>query len=294
MNKPNTKPYHLPEDAIWLITGCSSGISREIVKYVADKSQSLIVTARDPSSLSYLPDNDPRIFKHALDVTSPTSIDAAFKAATAHFGDSFHIDVVVNNAGYSLSGDTESATEEQTHDEMETLFFGTARVTMRAIEIMRQEIYQPGGLIFNISSLAGVCAFQGHAYYHAGKHAIEGWSESVATEMHPDWNINFCIVEPAGVKTNFEGGSKKYMDPHPAYTGADMPSRQLDVIVKQALQSGAGIEPSAIAEALFKIASREEKVPLHLPLGATAFQLIRMKLQSRLAELDALEEFGTV
>lgn len=71
---------------------------------------------------------------------------------------------------------------------METLFFGTARVTMRAVAAMRQDKLRRGGLIFNISSLAGVCAFPGHAYYHAGKFAVEGWTESVAREMHPDWN----------------------------------------------------------------------------------------------------------
>ncbi len=102
---------------------------------------------------------------------------------------------MVNNAGYSLSGDTESATEEETHLEMETLFFGTARATMKAVEVMRQADGR-GGVIFNISSLAGLCAFPGHAYYHAGKFAVEGWSESVAREMHPDWNskLSFLFV----------------------------------------------------------------------------------------------------
>lgn len=115
-------------------------------------------------------------------------MDNAFKAAAANFGVDYHIDVVVNNAGYSLSGDTESATEQEMHDELETLFFGTVRVTMNAIKVMRQEKDHRGGLIFNISSLAGVCGFPGHAFYHAGKFAVEGWTESVAREMHPDWN----------------------------------------------------------------------------------------------------------
>lgn len=53
---------------------------------------------------------------------------------------------------------------------------------------MRQDKEHRGGIIFNMSSLAGVCAFPGHAYYHAGKFAVEGWTESVAREMHPDWN----------------------------------------------------------------------------------------------------------
>lgn len=119
-------------------------------------------------------------------------MDAAFASAKAHFGDGLHLDVVVNNAGYSLSGDTEAASEEEMHLEMETLFFGTARVTMRAVSVMRASSVgngeKRGGVIFNISSLAGLCAFPGHAFYHAGKFAVEGWSESFAREVHPDWN----------------------------------------------------------------------------------------------------------
>ena len=77
---------------------------------------------------------------------------------------------------------------------METLFFGTVRVTTRSIEIMRQAKDRRGGLIFQISSLAGLCAFPGHAFYHASKFAVEGFSESVAREMHPDWNSKCSIL----------------------------------------------------------------------------------------------------
>lgn len=159
---------------------------------IANKpSQRLIATARNPSTLSYLPDNNPNILKLALDVTSASSVNAAFTTAAQHFGQNYHLDIVVNNAGYSLSGDTEAATEEETHQEIETLFFGTARVTTRAIGVMRQDEKRRGGVIFNISSLAGLCAFPGHAYYHAGKFAVEGFTESVAREMHPEWNSKF-------------------------------------------------------------------------------------------------------
>lgn len=124
---------------------------------------------------------------------SPSSVTAAFAAAADHFDGA--LDVVVNNAGYSLSGDTEAATESQTHDEMETLFFGAARVTMKAVEVMRQSGGK-GGLVINISSLAGLVGLPGHAYYHAGKWALEGWTESVAREMHPDWNSE-CLFPPS-------------------------------------------------------------------------------------------------
>ncbi|CAM1505893.1 Fc.00g115300.m01.CDS01 [Cosmosporella sp. VM-42] len=306
MNPVNTKPYQLPPDAAWLITGCSSGIGREIATLVSKNAgQRLIATARDPTSLSYLPDDNPNTLKLALDVTDVTSVNEAFAAAAEHFGQDYYLDVVVNNAGYSLSGDTEGATEEEVHREMETLFFGTVRVTTRAIGVMRQSEDHRGGIIFNISSLAGQCAFPGHAFYHSGKFAVEGFSESVAREVHPDWNsnslirrlfnliVNFCIVEPSGVKTSFEGHSKAMIQPHPAYAAADMPARKLEGYVRMGMKSGVGrTEPEQIAKSIFHIASRGERVPLRLPLGPVAWKMIKAKLEGLLGELDEVKSLS--
>lgn len=254
----------------------------------------MIATARDPSSLSYLADGSPDILKLALDVTSAESVTGAFAAAAQHFGQDCHLDVVINSAGYSLSGDTESATEEETHQEIETLFFGTARVTTRAIEVMRQANSR-GGVVFNISSLAGLLGFAGHAYYHAGKFAVEGFSESVAREVHPDWGINICILEPSGVKTNFEHHSKVRTKPHPAYVAEDMPSRKLEHYVNMGIKSGLGMsEPSAIAEAIYNIAARGERIPLRVPLGVTAWKMAKAKSEGFLAELDTLKEISAL
>lgn len=74
------------------------------------------------------------------------------------------------------------------HDQLETNFFGTVRAATNATRVMRQSKDHRGGIIFNISSLAGVAAFPGQAFYHASKFAVEGWSESFARELHPDWN----------------------------------------------------------------------------------------------------------
>jgi hypothetical protein len=84
------------------------------------------------------------------------------------------------------------------------------------------------------------------------------------------------------------------MKPHPAYTADDMPTRKLQAYVRKGLQSGAGIEPLAIAKALFEVASRDKKVPLHLPLGSTAVMLIKSKLEGRLADLEAVKELSAV
>ncbi|KAI0098671.1 NAD(P)-binding protein [Nemania sp. FL0031] len=294
MNPVNTKPYQLPADATWFITGCSSGIGRAIAELVASKpGYRLIATARQLSSLSYLPDND-TILKLSLDVTLPAAVEGAFKAAADHFGNQFYIDVLVNNAGYELAGDTEAVTEEEMHDQFETNFFGTVRMATNATRVMRQSKEHRGGIIFNVSSLAGVAAFPGQAFYHASKFAVEGWSESFVRELNPDWNIHMCIVEPGGVKTEFERGSKKHAKVHEAYDGADMPARKLAAWVKKGIASGVGVAPSAVAELLYLVASRNEKVPLWLPVTSGAAQLIKMKLQARLDNLEETKDLTPI
>ncbi|CAJ2514165.1 Uu.00g022840.m01.CDS01 [Anthostomella pinea] len=295
MNPVNTKPYNLPDDAVWLITGCSSGIGRALATIVASKpSHRLIATARNNASLTYLPSDNPKILKLPLDVTSPKSVDDAFSAAAVHFGAAFRLDVVVNNAGYELQGDTESATEEQAHDQMETVFFGSARVTMKAVKVMRESTAGLGGLVMNLSSLAGQCTFAGQSYYHAAKFAVEGFTESVAREMHPDWNINFCIIEPGGVKTNFEKSSKKFIAPHPAYKAPDMPSRRIEAFVKKGQEAGAGLEPEAVAKTIYDLASRGQQIPLRVPLSLIAWGLIKSKCEGTLKDLEGLKEISAM
>ncbi|KZL81473.1 short chain dehydrogenase [Colletotrichum incanum] len=290
MNSVNIKPYDLPPDATWLITGCSSGIGKALAILVANNpGHCMIATARNPSDLAYLPNNNRNILKLPLNVVSKTSVNSAFTTAKEYFGTGFHLDVVFNSAGYSLSGDTESATEEEIHQQIETLFFDTARVTKRAIENMRQSEDHRGEVIFTISSLAGQCGYPGHAYYHAGKWAVEGWTEFVAKEMHPEWNVNCCIAEPSGVKTNFEGHSKAHIIPHLAYAGTDMPARVLEKYVEMGIKSGTLIEPSAIAEAIYDIASCGERIPLRVPLGEPAWNFIKQKLESGLLDLENIK-----
>ena len=105
MERPNTKPYNLPSDAVWFITGCSSGIGQSLAQLVAKTSHRVVATARSLDSLSVIPAAD-NVLKLALDVTSASSIDAALGAALERFG---RLDVLVNNAGYSLVGNTEAA-----------------------------------------------------------------------------------------------------------------------------------------------------------------------------------------
>lgn len=198
------QPYHLPQDAVFFITGCSSGLGLALARLVASHpTHRLVATARDPSSLlsslGLAPSSSSsssKVLLLPLDVTSPTSIAHAFTSTLSHpsFG---RIDVLVNNAGYGLSGDTESAVvhkadQKKARDVVETDFWGVANLTLHAMRIMREDNARKGGkqggLVVQISSMGGFMGFPGNAYYHAAKFAVEGFTESVSREVRPEWN----------------------------------------------------------------------------------------------------------
>ncbi|KAI8247769.1 hypothetical protein K4K53_001452 [Colletotrichum sp. SAR 10_77] len=187
MEAPNTKPYKIPSDAVWFVSGCSSGIGQSLAQLIAKTSNRVAATARNPADLSNIPDGD-NVLKLKLDVCSKSSIDSALAATITKWG---RVDIVVNNAGYTLAGDAEGAGEEESRAVMDTNFWGMADVTKKALGIMRDEnpkSGQQGGVILNISSIGGWAGFPGQAFYHASKFAMEGWTESVAKELPTAWN----------------------------------------------------------------------------------------------------------
>lgn len=108
------------------------------------------------------------------------------------------------------------------------------------------------------------------------------------------YTVNICILEPSAVKTNFEGHSKARTKPHPAYAAADMPARILETYVNKGLELGIGTEPSVVAETIFTIASRGERIPLRIPLGAVAWKMAKSKFESALGDLEAVKEISAM
>ena len=116
------------------VTGCSSGLGRSFVSTVYEAGHRVVATARNVASLSYIPDGS-NVLKLKLDVTSRADITNALSTAVKRFG---RVDVVVNNAGYAVMGDTESVPESEARLLMEILFWGPVFITQEAIRIFRE------------------------------------------------------------------------------------------------------------------------------------------------------------
>lgn len=285
-------PYTLPTDAVWFITGCSSGIGYALSEYLARHSSCRVVaTARNPASLASLP-GGPNILKLALDVTSEPSIQAALSEALARFG---RIDIVVNNAGYGIMGDTETLDLARARAIMDANFWGAVRVTQLTLPVLREsnpKAGQKGGVIVQITSMGGRVAFAGNTFYHASKFALEGFTEGLAKEIPSDWNIHFLCVEPGGVKTKYAETSTSGFDlsnRHPSYTDPNMPTNVL-LKYKESPQATANwAEPEKVVEALYQYVKGGGEWPLRLPLGSDSWGMQKLAHEQSLKELEEVK-----
>ena len=132
-----------------------------------------------------------------LDVNDHASVNDAIDAILKEYG---RIDVLVNNAGYSVFGSLEELSLGEIKEEFETNFFGAVRAAKAVIPAMRK---QSGGIIVNISSVGGkVGLLPFFTAYHASKFALEGYTESLRQEV-VEFGINVILIEPGAVGTNF-------------------------------------------------------------------------------------------
>jgi NAD(P)-dependent dehydrogenase (short-subunit alcohol dehydrogenase family) len=213
-----------------------------------------------------------------LDVTEPAQIDAVIAETKRRFG---RVDVLVNNAGYGYLAAVEEGEDAAVRAMFETNVFGLIGMTKAVLPLMRA---QGDGLIVNVSSIGGLASFAATGYYHATKYAVEGLSESLATEVRP-LGIDVLIVEPGPFRTNWAGPSIKQsalrIDAYAATAG----ERRKQTEARSGNQAG---DPVRAAQAIIDAALSDEP-PLRLLLGKAALDLARKKLESMRGDFDAWE-----
>jgi NAD(P)-dependent dehydrogenase (short-subunit alcohol dehydrogenase family) len=188
------------------VTGASSGIGRAAALALAQAGYRVIGTSRRASPGEVRDD----IRMIACDVTDDASVVDAAALAHTELG---RIDLLVNNAGYALSGAAEESSVEQVRALFDTNFLGVVRVTNAVLPIMWA---QGGGRILTTGSVMGLIPGPFGAYYAASKHAIEGYSESLDHEVR-GFGIRVSVIEPWATKTAIEANSPQGDRPVAAY-----------------------------------------------------------------------------
>jgi NAD(P)-dependent dehydrogenase (short-subunit alcohol dehydrogenase family) len=271
---------------VWLITGSSRGLGRELAKAVLAAGDRLVATARDPKPLAEIVEpHRGRAIAVPLDVTRADDASAAVKAAVDAFG---RVDVLVNNAGYANTSAIEDVRESDFRAQMETNFYGVFHMTRAALPVLRS---QKAGHILQISSIGGRQGTAGLAAYQAAKWAVEGFSEVLVREVAP-LGIKVTIVEPGGFRTDWAGSSMRVDEPSEPY------KQTVGALAGHVRQQGTTRgDPAKAAQAILQIASVPEP-PLRLLLGTDAVFLAdlisagRVEEDARWRELSSSTDFA--
>jgi NAD(P)-dependent dehydrogenase (short-subunit alcohol dehydrogenase family) len=268
-------------DRTWFITGASRGFGRSFAQAALAVGDRVAATARDTSALDDLvAEYGDAVVPIALDVTDRAAAFAAVGQARERLG---RLDVVVNNAGYGLSGAIEELSEEQARRQIEVNLFGALWVTQAALPIMRE---QGSGWIVQVSSIGGLAAFPLTGIYHASKWALEGFSESLRQEVAP-FGIKVLMVEPSGFRTDWAGSSMERATAIDAYQQVEAIAERRSAQREENNGAQPG-NPDLAAQALLDTLDRDDP-PFRLLLGNIAYDVAVDRYQSRLEEFRAGE-----
>ncbi len=180
------------ESRVVLITGCSTGIGRNLAERLAEAEYTVVATARNIESLRELPVS----LKLPLDVTSQTSVDQAVLNTLRECG---RIDVLVNNAGHSVRAVVEEVDEALARAMFDVNVWGLLRVTKAVLPYMRAN---GTGRIIHVGSVMGKFTFPVNGAYAASKHAVEAISDAMRVELK-GFGISVVVIEPGTIDTNF-------------------------------------------------------------------------------------------
>ena len=177
-----------------LITGASAGMGREAAILLAKGGHRVYAGARRLDRMADLADHG--VTPVELDVSKSDDNERVVNQVVEATG---RIDVLINNAGFGLYGPVEEIPLDDARYQFEVNLFGVAHLTQLVMPHMRA---QGSGRIVNISSVGGKVYSPFGSWYHATKHALEGWSDCLRLEAAP-FNIQVVLVQPGLIRTDF-------------------------------------------------------------------------------------------
>ena len=261
---------------VWFITGASRGFGRVWAEAALKRGDKVAATARTLASIAGLKEKyGDNVLTLQLDVTKPDQVKTAVAKAYDHFG---RLDLILNNAGYSLVGTIEEADASEVRALYETNIFGTLAVIQAALPLLRK---QGGGHILGISSGLGHVTMPVIGYYCSSKWAFEAIHESLAAEVQP-FGIKVTIIEPGAYATEF--GSQ---DSLKFAAGLDLYADYKTQFFGRLKDLERG-DPDATPEAIFTIVDAENP-PLRFFLGSHNLPWVRAAYAERLATWEAWE-----
>ncbi|WP_411036921.1 SDR family NAD(P)-dependent oxidoreductase [Shinella sp. BYT-45] len=263
----------------WFITGVSRGLGLAIAKAALAEGDRVIGTVRgEPPPLT---GDGGQLHIVKADMSDPLSIATVVRDAFELAG---KIDVIVNNAGYGLLGAVEGSTDEELTNLFAVDVFAPVRIVRAALPYLRS---QRSGHIINITSIAGRAPSVGAALYSAAKHALEGFSASLAPEVAP-LGIKVTAVAPGQFRTDFLAAGSIRMSRGESAAYGESVGKTISAL-EEVNRHQLG-DPDRAARVILDVA-RADDPPVHLLLGSDALKRSRSKIDAVLEEMAAWERW---
>ncbi|UZP68124.1 oxidoreductase [Desulfovibrio mangrovi] len=262
-----------------LVTGASSGMGMDFVESLLKEGMIVYAAARRMERMDKLREMGAHVLK--MDITKDTDVRAAITSIEVKHGG---VDVLVNNAGFGLYGSMEETSMEDARYQFEVNFFGLARLTQLVLPYMRK---QRSGKIINISSVGGKIYTPLGSWYHATKHALEGWSDCLRLEVS-QFGIDVVIIEPGGIATEFADVMSENMTKR---SGDGPYSHMVKGYLKMFESFGSKMlsKPKVITELILKaVRSGRPKTRYYAGRGAFTLFFLRRLLCDRLFDRVAM------
>lgn len=228
-----------------LVTGANSGFGLLTVRKFAEAGHTVHATLRNPAraeDLNALKARGLPVKIVPLDVTDPAAVSAAVETA----GSAAPIDVLVNNAGFEVSGPVEHLTDELMLRQFDTNVLGVLRMARAVAPKMRE---RGQGTIVNLSSVAGQLTAPYSGAYSASKHAVEAISEAMWFELRP-FGVRVVIIEPGAFETAFGANIVTAPAFNAASPYAAMAARFSAAM--ESFRSGPPQDPQEVADLIFE------------------------------------------
>lgn len=229
-----------------LITGASSGMGKAFALRLLEEGHTVYAAARRVELMHDIEEAGGHAI--ALDIADAASSAEAVRRILAEQG---RIDVLINNAGYAIYGSVEETDVDDARRQFEVNLFGLGRLTQLVIPGMRA---RGSGRIINISSMGGRMYTPLGAWYHASKHALEGWSDCLRLELAPH-GIDVVVIQPGIIKTGF---ADVMMGPMLERSGAGPYgelARKVAKGTRESYANGRASQPEVIAELVSRAVS---------------------------------------
>ncbi|MDR7127983.1 NADP-dependent 3-hydroxy acid dehydrogenase YdfG [Algoriphagus sp. 4150] len=265
---------------VWFITGTSRGFGRVWTEAALKRGDQVAATARNVESIADFKERyGDNVLLLPLDVTKSEQVKSALVQAFDYFG---RLDIVFNNAGYSLVGTIEESDSDDVRALYETNIFGPLAIIKAALPLLRKQGY---GHILGTSSNLGHITLPVIGYYCSSKWAFESIYESLANEI-AQFNIKVTIVEPGAYATEFGSQqSLKFAEGMEIYAGF----KEKFFGNLSSMERG---DPEATPEALFAVVDSENP-PLRFNLGSHNLQGIKAAYAERLKIWEEWDEVSS-